>query len=427
MASGPYQPRLIDSELRDLAAELPAIAIDGAKGVGKTATAMQFANTIRNLERPGERLAIEASPASALDGSPPILIDEWQHVPDVWNEVRRHVDSGAQAGRYLLTGSASPETVATHSGAGRIVSLRMRPMSLGERAPGVATVSLRDLLGGGAGTIDGRTDWSASDYAQEILRSGFPGIRRYSDRALRAQLSGYLERIVDRDFAQLEHRLRKPESLRRWMTAYAAASATTTSFDKIRAAAADESGKVQSVAATLPYRDVLSRLWILDPVPSWKPWGASVPRLGSSEKHHLVDPALAATLLGATSSVLVSGKERTPLPVGGSTLLGRLFESLVTQSIRTYAQATEAKTFHLRTHSGDHEVDLIVERTGGGALGVEVKLKPGIEDQDVRDLLWLRERIGNEWIGGVVISAGPTAYCRKDGIAVVPAVLLGPW
>ena len=425
MASSPYESRIIESELRDLAAELPAVAIDGAKGVGKTATALQFASTVRNLERPGERLAIEAAPASALEGDAPILIDEWQHVPDVWNEVRRHVDAGAEAGRYLMTGSASPETVATHSGAGRIVSLRMRPMSLAERVPGLATVSLQDLLGGGIRAIEGRTDWTAPDYAQEVLRSGFPGIRAYSNRALRAQLSGYIERVVDRDFAELEHRLRKPQSLRRWMAAYAAATATTTSFDKIRVAAADEPGKVQSVAATLPYRDVLSRLWILDPIPAWKPWSASIPRLGSYEKHHLVDPALAATLLGATSAVLVAGKERTPLPVVGSTLLGRLFESLVTQSIRVYAQAAEVKAFHLRTHSGDHEVDLILERAGGGALGVEVKLKPGIEDRDVRDLLWLRERIGDEWIGGVVISAGPSAYRRKDGLVVVPAVLLG--
>lgn len=423
---GPYERRILETEFRELAAELPAIAIEGAKGVGKTATALQFAGSVRNLEHPGERLAVEASPESALEGDAPILIDEWQHVPDVWNAVRRHVDAGAEAGRYILTGSASPENIDTHSGAGRIVSLRMRPMSLAERAPGIATVSFQHLLAGESASIAGRTNWTAPDYAQEVLRSGFPGIRRFSDRALRAQLSGYLERIADRDFAQLEHRLRKPESMRRWMTAYAAATATTTSFDKIRAAAADEFGTVQSVAATLPYRDVLSRLWILDPVPAWKPWGASVPRLGAAPKHHLVDPALAATLLEATRAVLVAGKERTPLHVNGSTLLGRLFESLVTQSIRVYAQAAEAKSSHLRTHSGDREVDLIVEPAGGGVLGIETKLKPSVGDHDLRDLLWLRERIGDEWIGGVVVNTGPSAYRRKDGIAVVPAALLGP-
>lgn len=426
MASRPYQARVIESELKELAAELPAIAIDGAKGVGKTATALQFAHTVRNLEEPGERLAVEAAPRTALEGQAPILIDEWQLVPIVWNEVRRHVDAGAEAGRYLLTGSASPENVTTHSGAGRIVSLHMRPMSLVERTPQLATVSLRDFLDSKDPKIAGRTEWTTPDYAQEVLRSGFPGLRGYTDRALHAQISGYLERIVDREFAQLEYRLRKPESLRRWMTAYAAATATTTSFDKIRAVSADESGKVQPVASTLPYRDVLSRLWILDPIPAWQPWTASVPRLGVKDKHHLVDPALAASLLGASSAVLVAGKERTPLPVAGSTLLGRLFESLVTQSIRVYAQSAQARVFHLRTHSGDREVDLIVERPGGGVLGIEVKLKPAIEDRDVRDLLWLRDQIGDEWIGGVVINTGPSAYLRKDGIAVLPAILMGP-
>lgn len=80
---------------------------------------------------------------------------------------------------------------------------------------------------------------------------------------------------------------------------------------------------------------------------------------------------------------------------------------------------------HLRTQDGRHEVDLIVERDGA-VVAIEVKLATTITDADVKHLLWLREQLGDDLVDAVVISTGPDAYRRRDGIAVVPAVLLGP-
>ena len=115
----------------------------------------------------------------------------------------------------------------------------MRPLSLAERMPDVATVSLAELLLGEGAPVAGRTDATLEDYTDEILRLGFPGMRRLSWRPLRAQLDAYLRRVVDRDFSELGHPVRNPEGLRRWLTAYAAATATTTSFERIRDAATD--------------------------------------------------------------------------------------------------------------------------------------------------------------------------------------------
>jgi len=107
-------------------------------------------------------------------------------------------------------------------------------------------------------------------------------------------------------------------------------------------------------------------------------------------------------------------------------LLGHLFESLVTLSVRVYAQAVEGAVQHLRTKGGRHEVDLIVERSDQRLVAIEVKLSSTISAEDVKHLVWLRERIGEDLIDAVVINAGPHAYRRQDGIAVVPAALLGP-
>ena len=111
---------------------------------------------------------------------------------------------------------------------------------------------------------------------------------------------------------------------------------------------------------------------------------------------------------------------------GHGTLLGALFESLVTLTVRVLAQGLEARVWHLRTHRGEHEIDLLVEGRGGALVGVEVKLSASVTDRDVKHLLWLRDQLGDKVKDLVVVSTGPTAYRRGDGVAVVPLALLGP-
>jgi len=98
----------------------------------------------------------------------------------------------------------------------------------------------------------------------------------------------------------------------------------------------------------------------------------------------------------------------------------------VTLSVRVYAQANEARVAHLRTGAGEHEVDIIVERGDGRVVALEVKLARSIDDGDVRHLQWLADRIGTDLLDAAVITTGPEAYRRADGIAVIPAALLGP-
>ncbi len=423
-----YSPRIIDGELEELFASLPAVVIEGAKAVGKTTTASRLAATTHALDQPALRSLAQADPDRLLDDPPPVLIDEWQRVPEIWDLVRRRVDAGAPRGQFLLTGSVTPADPPTHSGAARIVSLRMRPLSLAERSGERPTVSISELLSGARAAITGRSGWDLERYAREILRSGFPGLRELDGRPLRAQLEGYLRRIVDRDFPdEVGRRVRNPPALRRWMAAYAAASSTTASFETIRDAAT--AGQTEKPAKTTvgPYRDALERLWIVDPVPAWVPTRAHIRRLAMPPKHQLVDPALAARLLGLDTEALLRGSAvGPPIPRDG-TLLGALFESLVTLSVRVYSQAAEAeRVSHLRTRAGEHEVDLIVERGDGRFVAIEVKLARDVDDADVKHLRWLGERAGAELLDAAVITTGADAYRRPDGIGVIPASLLGP-
>lgn len=424
-----YRRRVIDNELDEILSELTAIAIEGPKGVGKTATAQRRAATVVRLDDPAQGELARADPTRSLDGPGPVLLDEWQRAPSVWDAVRRAVDDGAPPGPFLLTGSAAPSDANAdpqrHSGAGRIDLLRMRPMTLPERLGFATTVSLSSLLAGGSQQIAGSTDVRLADYTAEIVRSGFPGIRKLSGRAHRIRLDGYLARIIDRDFEdELGRTVRRPDALRKWMAAYAAATATSTSLEKIRDAAT-HGDATPAKTTVLAYRDALMRLFVLDPVDGWTPSGSQLKPLAQSPKHHLADPALAVALLGLNEDKLLRGVGVGASPRNGA-FLGALFESLATLSIRVFAPLAEARVHHLRTRNGEHEIDLIVEGRGGDIVAFEVKLAATVEDADGKHLRWLRGQLNDRLREAVLITTGKHAYRRKDGICVVPLALLGP-
>ncbi|WP_448856369.1 ATP-binding protein [Corynebacterium camporealensis] len=291
-------------------------------------------------------------------------------------------------------------------------------MSLAERAGTTPTVFIEDLFEGKA-EVSGETDWTVDDYAEAICSTGLPGIYRLQGRLRRQYISAYIQRVIDRDVPDQGLMVRRPESMRAWWTAYAAASSTTTKYNKILDAATSGDANKLSKDSAVGYRDVLTQLWLLDPVPAWHPGRAPLKRLTTGPKHQIFDPGIAAALLGLTPEMLVSTAP------GSWEVFGQLFESLVTLTVRSAGQAAEAQTSHLRTQGGDKEVDLILERYDGKVLAFEVKLSPTPTDKDVRHLHWLGEQLGDRLVEKVVVTTGSFAYRREDGCLVVPLSLLG--
>lgn len=275
-------------------------------------------------------------------------------------------------------------------------------------------------------TVGGDSAVSFVYYVNEIVASGLPAIRGLPPQPRAKQLDSYLERIAVVEFAEQGTRVSRPASLRAWMAAHATATASTASYTTILDAATPGESDKPAKTTALRYRDVLSRLWILDPIPGWYPAGNQLTRLAQAPKHHLLDPGFAARLVGATASSLLSGQRFRGEKSTDEGFIGALFESLVAQSVRVYAQRASATVHHLRTRNGDHEVDLIVEGEDRRIVAIEVKLSPEIADRDVRHLLWLQSQLGESVAATVVINTGKYAYRRDDGIFVVPAALLGP-
>ena len=302
----------------------------------------------------------------------------------------------------------------------------MRPLSLAERQVSDPTVSLAAMLAGTA-DISGECTLSLDDYTEEITASGFPAIRSLGPDVRTDVLDGYLATVVGRDFADAGRPVRRPQTLRSWLAAYAAATSTTATYNAILDAATPGLPDKPSRSTIVAYREILQRMWLLEELPPWTGSQNLLTALGQTPKHHLADPALAARLLSVTSRSLLSRPDpgSVSIPRVG-TLLGALFERLVTLSVRVYADALRASVGHLRTQRGDHEVDLIVTADDGAVLALEVKLGQTPDDRDVRHLHWLRARLGTDLADAAVITTGTSAYRRPDGIAVIPAALLGP-
>jgi predicted AAA+ superfamily ATPase len=419
-----YQIREVDALIDAYLLEVSAIVLDGPKGVGKTETAIRRAKTTYRLDLPHDLQIVSASPEFSLSQPAPVLFDEWQRFPSIWDAVKIAAD-GTKLGPFILTGSAYSSEVVTHSGAGRFLEIRMRPMTLSERGVVEPKISISALMVGQREFAQRKTTFQLSDYADEIIASGFPGIREKSARIRQDLLDSYLSNLVNKDLKEAGHNIRRPDALLAFLTAYAAATSTTASWETIRDAATPGSGQKPSRVMIAPYIETLKMLRILDPLPAWLPTTNHFHSLGQSPKHHLADPALAARLLGLTKSTILSTPSVNRSRFNNGAIVGALFESLAILNIRVLAQVLGYRISHMRTTDSRHEIDIILESEDGKILAIEVKLSPTVSDPDVRHLHWLREKVGENLVDLMILTTGTTAYRRKDGVAVVPLVLIG--
>jgi predicted AAA+ superfamily ATPase len=418
-------PRLLDPVLQSYTGFVPAFVIDGIKAVGKTFSAERIAKTVFKLDRKDTRELIGASPEAFFDAEKPLLFDEWQRLPELWDSVRRAVDEDNEPGRFILTGSAYPKGAAIHSGAGRIIHIRMRPLSLYERLRPASCVSLASLLGDRGFRAGDTTGIGLDTYLAEIVRSGFPGLRRLSVEASGLYLDSYLENLFNREFEEQGYTVRKPHVLRNWLRAYAAATGSTASYQAILDAATPGDGDKPAKKTTQSYRDILDNLWITDRIEPWMPMNSGFKYVGRTPKHYLADPALAARALGITQDSFFGAGELPVLGPQEKSMAGRLFEALVGLSLQTYAQIAGARLSHFRTNQGDHEVDFVVEK-GRRILAIEVKLGASADSNQVDHLNWFEQAFSTYEVVKALVTTGDTAYTRQDGVHVIPAALLGP-
>lgn len=414
-----YRPRVADTELKRWMSVMGAVLIDGPKAVGKTATASQLAKTVLRMDVDrAARAALETYPEQLFTYPTPVLFDEWQETPEIWNLVRRGVDDHTERGLYLLTGSATPrDTARLHSGAGRIGRLRMRPMSLFETGHATGTVSLADLLEGGD-PVGAVTELTVPDIIERVVIGGWPDLLTFGERDARDWLDAYLANLADVDVPALGPR-RNPGNITRLLSALARSVGAPLNRTALGVEVGGQGGPVAAETLT-NYLDALDRLMLVEPLPAWRPHMRSRTRLRTASVHHFVDPSVGTAALGVGVPEMLADLEAA----------GLHFESLVLRDLRTYAQPLRASFSSWRDSQSGREVDAILELPNGRWAAFEFKLGEGAADAAAESLLRFAATIDVDKHGAplalAVITGGRYAYRRRDGVLVVPIGALGP-
>jgi predicted AAA+ superfamily ATPase len=417
--------RLMEPAILNMSLALPAIAIDGPKAVGKTWIGKNLAKTVLEFDRRETRALFEANSSMIGESKKPVLIDEWQKTPEVWDTVRRLVDDDSSPSQFLLAGSAYPKGAGVHSGAGRIVHVRLHPLSLQERFDTKSGLSVSEIFTGNFPSgIFGKTEITFEDYLSEIMSSGFPAIHNADVQARQALIEGYLDNILTREANENGYQVRRPNTFRYWLRAFASAVGTESGYTEILDSATPGERHKPAKSTANSYRDTLTNLWLLEELDPWLPPEGNFNRLKMTPKHYLTDPALEAALLGIDKGMILSTRANTGFDEKYGSITGRLFESLVGQSLRTYAAVNGAKLNYFKTLDSAHEVDFILSK-GARAIGVEVKLRASVDSADAKQLNWLADSYGENMVAKIIVTTGENAYVREqDGVIVCPAALL---
>ncbi|MDU0349242.1 ATP-binding protein [Actinomyces sp. MRS3W] len=413
-----YLPRVIDTQLDRLLDIGGAVVIEGPRACGKTMTGLNSARSCAFLDDDATRRLADLAPDAVLDGDRPRLLDEWQLAPQLWNQVRRAVDSAPRPGAFILTGSAVPSDDATrHTGAGRFLRIRQRTMTWFERGASTGTVSLRALINGERPTASATTH-SYHDIANALARTGFPALSKLAPEATAISLSGYLDDVVRADLGRLARTRHEPVVVRALIQALARATATEVSWRTL-------TRDLQHVAPDIRpetlarYVELLERLFIVERVPAWAVGLRSRARLRTAPKFHLADPALALTALEADVARLETDPETT----------GFIFESAVVHDLLVFTEALDGRVHHYRDSNG-HEIDAVLTLPGGRWAAVEVKLGATQIEKGARSLARAVQQIDTSVVGEpalrlVVTGTGPTATLA-DGTVTCPLSVLGP-
>ncbi len=425
MSEKKYLPRLFDGIVEFTLKSKGALVIVGPKWCGKSTTANRYAKTVIDLmplETRHDFIELaKISPTNFLNYGPkPILIDEWQHVSFIWDQVKYEVDKTGDFGQYILTGSVTDKTrtdmddeSSKHTGNGRIIRKMMRTLSLYETGDSNGAVSLLDLKNGKFSQAISKKD--INDYAYFICRGGWPvAIGKDREIAL-AQARDYYEVVATDDIFSLKDipLKRDEQRARKLMRSYARnvsiAATDTTLRDDVTGG--DETFDKDVFAK---YLNALRNLYVIEELPAWNPNLRSRTAIRKKETRHFTDPSIGAAALGITPEGIFKD----------ITTFGLLFESLVVHDLRVYADTIGARVYKYRD-SKRREADAVLQFNDGSWALIEVKLGG---EEDIRiaadNLIKIADDIDLEKTGKpaflMVITKNKVAYRMDNGVYVVP-------
>jgi predicted AAA+ superfamily ATPase len=408
------RPRRLLEVVRQRLADEPVVILTGPRTVGKSTLlaglGRELARPVFDLDQPDARAAAAADPGFLVSGAGPVLIDEFQHAPEILDAIKAELNKDTRPGRFVLTGSTRYTLLpqAAQSLTGRAHVLNVLPLSQGElhghreRFIDLVWQDPERLL-----TIAAGHSCTRDEYVDRVLAGGFPMVlQRQTTRSRTSWFADYVDLVVMRDVLDIS-RVRQREALPRLLRQLAAQTGQLLNIAKAGQASGLESSTANRYATLLEAAFMVQRL---------PAWGETLgKRIAAHPKVHVIDSGLAGWLLGLSAAKVNS---RNPAVL---TEFGHLVETFaVGEILKQLSWSDEVTTAsHFRTESGD-EVDLVLETWDGRVAGFEIKAGTRLRDPDLNGLRLLRDRLGDRLVAGFVLNLGELAYRKEDKITVLP-------
>ena len=420
-----YYPRLIQKEIELKLKTSGAILVYGPKFCGKTTTSMLYQKSYIKLNTKQRIMMARLNPKIVLEGEEPRLIDEWQTVPDIWNQVKESLDEDYKFGRFLLTGSSTPpeKTDMYHSGAGRITPVMMRPMSLWESQESRGSVSLLNLF-----DKKDEIKWeienpnSLEDIAFLLCRGGWPiSVTANQEVALEITKNYYNSLFIFEESENEQFRNKKPEVIKMILKSYARNISSEASISTIVSDVRQSNERSMDVKTFNEYLEAIKDIFIIEDLQSWNPSIRSKTSIRSTPTRHFVDTSIACRALSISPNDLLNDLES----------FGLFFEDFAVRDLRIYANYMGGEVRHYRDNTG-LECDAIILLEDGRWGAVEIKLGG---DKLIEEGASSLKRLQNKIIEKssekspsflIVLTAIGATYIRDDGVIVAPITSLKP-
>lgn len=424
-----YRHRIMDTLLEKKLQAKGAVLIEGPKWCGKTTTAEEIATSKIMLAKPDIKehfkSLLEIDTDAALAGETPMLIDEWQTVPKLWDAVRYTVDHRHAMGQFILTGSAVPDKDAEkereHSGTGRFAWLTMRPMTLFESGESNGTVSLGELFQAPEKILQ-KNALKLSDIAFLICRGGWPIAVGLPEEAALEQAFDYYDAVTKEDVTNVDGVKRASERVQRLMRAYARHQGTQASIATLKGDLKNNDTTTLDEDTISSYLDALRKIFVVEDMPAWNPNLRSKTAIRTTDTRYFVDPSIATAALGLGPTDLMNDLNS----------MGFFFEAMCVRDLRVFTEALNGKVYHYRDKSG-LECDAVVHLRNGQYGLIEIKLggdsliKEGAETLNELANQIDTTRMKSPAFKMILTATGEYAYRRpEDGIYVVPIGCLRP-
>ncbi len=410
-----YYSRFIEKEVDSKMKSSGAVVIEGPKFCGKTTTALRYAKSLIRLNTSHAIELAKLETKNILRGETPRVIDEWQTVPEVWNEVKNWIDENPSFGQFVLTGSSTPadKSKIYHSGAGRITTAKMRPMSLAESKDSNCSVSLTELFNNpDADIFNENNDSNLEMIAHYICRGGWPlSVLAGKDIALDVTRN-YYEGLFNFEYSENEKfRNKNPELMRMILKSYARNISTQAPIKTLRSDVMSSNNRTLDPKTMDDYLDALKDLFIIEDLSAWNPNLRSKAAIRTTPTRHFVDTSIAAAVLGISPSDLM----------GDLNTFGLFFEDMAVRDLIIYSSVIGGSVKHYRDSLG-LECDAIIHLNNGKWAAIEIKLGgEKLIEEGAANLKKMSQTVNEDNMAFcMVLTATGAAYKRKDGVLVVP-------